>query len=202
LYEPFNRLGRESSGKPGTGIGLAITRRLVELMQGELRVRSEPEQGTTFSVLLAAAEALETAAAREPRAPPRKDYGPAQVLYIEDNEVNIELMAAVLSHRPQLRLLTCDTGAQGLAVLRTEPRIDLLLLDMHLPDIDGLRLLELAKGETHSAHIPVIVVSADALSEQVQAALRAGAVAYVTKPLNLDDTLREVDRVLAARETA
>ena len=199
LYEPFNRLGRESSGKPGTGIGLAITRRLVELMQGELRVHSEPEEGTAFTVLLTAAEAPRPAASREPRAPPRSDYGPAQVLYIEDNEVNLELMAAVLSHRPQVRLITCDTGAEGLAALRSEPRIDLLLLDMHLPDIDGLRLLELVKCETHSAHIPVIVVSADALSEQVQAALEAGAVAYVTKPLNLDDALREIDRVLAAR---
>ena len=121
-----------------------------------------------------------------------------KVVCIEDEPINLAIVEELLKQFPKVQLITATTGAEGVRLVR-EHRPDFVLLDMHLPDIDGLRLLELAKGETHSAHIPVIVVSADALSEQVQAALRAGAVAYVTKPLNLDDTLREVDRVLAAR---
>jgi PAS domain S-box-containing protein len=201
LYEPFNRLGRELSGKPGTGIGLAITRRLVELMEGELQVSSEPARGSVFTVLLAAAQRPRVPPV-DATAPPQAHYGPARLLYIEDNALNAELMSALLAHRPQLSLLVCGNGAEGLNVLRSDPRIDLVLLDMHLPDTDGLQLLRQIRNEPESAGIPVIAVSADALAERVQAALRAGAAAYITKPLELDETLHAIDRALLRRTHA
>jgi PAS domain S-box-containing protein len=199
LYEPFNRLGRETSGIDGTGIGLVITRRLVQLMDGELQVASSLGEGTEFTVLLprAAGGAAAPAGATAVVPPVPLESAPrARVLYIEDNAVNATLMRQILRERPRVELTIAATAGDGLAQLRAEPT-DLLLLDLHLPDASGFDvLLTLAADESLRA-VPVIVVSADATQHQIEASLRHGARGYLTKPLNIVETLAQIDRILA-----
>jgi PAS domain S-box-containing protein len=194
LFQPYNRLGREGSGIEGTGIGLVISRRLAELMGGSLAVQSQAGAGSAFTLRLpvAAAEA----------APPLRftDTSPAPyqqrlVHYVEDNQTNIEVMRGVLAQRAQIDLRSSLLGLEGLAAMRqTQP--DLILLDMHLPDITGLELLRLIKQDELLATVPVFVVSADATPDHMQAALTLGAAHYVTKPLDVPQFLQLVDGVL------
>lgn len=200
LYQSFNRLGRESSGKPGAGIGLVVTRTLVQLMRGQLGVRSTPGAGSEFTVTLPVAQPAGTLTDRPPdlaEGPEFTETRPRRLLYIEDDAVNALVMAALVGRRPDLRLEVCETLADGLAHLRRSPP-DLLLLDMQLPDGRGLELLHTLHGDPQLRHLPVVMVSADAMDETIHAAMQAGARAYVTKPLAFDDVLRQIDAVMAA----
>ncbi len=200
LFEPFNRLGRERSGIEGTGIGLVITRHLVEMMHGHIAVQSAPGQGTTFVIVMprsAAASSMQASPEAEaaPRsAGPRASRG--RVVYIEDNEVNAQLMRAILRQRPEVELEICIDAASGLAAVRRE-RPDLVLLDMHLPDADGEGVIAALRAEPAGAALPIVVVSADATQGQIDATRALGVRDYLTKPLNLAATLRVVDAVLA-----
>ena len=195
LFQPFNRLGRESGNIEGTGIGLVISRRLAELMDGTLEAQSPPGQGATFVLRLPLATGLEAAAL----AAPSTDSVPGglrrRVHYVEDNEMNVELMRGILAQRPQLTLAVSTLGLDGLAAIRAN-RPDLILLDMHLPDIDGLELLQRLQRDPACADIPVMVVSADATLMRIEQALAAGARRYLTKPLNLAEFLAAVDLLL------
>jgi CheY-like chemotaxis protein len=199
LFQPYNRLGREGSGIEGTGIGLVISRRLAELMGGTLTASSEAGRGSVFTLRLPAADADEA-----PR-PVYSDTSPAPyqqrlVHYVEDNETNIEVMRGVLAQRAQIRLQTSQLGLDGLAAIRAE-QPDLILLDMQLPDISGLELLRHLKQDDNVAHIPVVVVSADATTHAAAQALTAGAAHYVTKPLDLAQFLQIIDTLLENAET-
>lgn len=201
LFQPFNRLGRERSGQEGTGIGLVISQRLAELMGGSLRALSTAGEGSSFILTLpraGEAEARETGTA--PSRPQAVDYHQRVVHYVEDNETNVEVMRGVLSRRPQVRLDVSITGLDGLAAIRAH-RPDLILLDMHLPDIDGLELLRHLKADPATADIPVVAVSADALASQIETALQAGAQQYLTKPISVAELLAVVDAVLDSAET-
>ncbi|HZF79433.1 MAG TPA: CHASE domain-containing protein [Rubrivivax sp.] len=199
LFQPYNRLGREKTGIEGTGIGLVISRRLSELMGGTLEASSQPARGSTFTLRLPAAEP----AALPPS--PYTDTSPAPyqqrlVHYVEDNETNIEVMRGIFVQRPQIKLETTSLGLDGLAAIRrTKP--DLVLLDMQLPDINGLELLRHLKQDDLIASIPVVVVSADATASHVQQALTSGALQYVTKPLDVAHFLQTVDSILEGVET-
>jgi len=161
LFQPFNRLGRERSGQEGTGIGLVISQRLAELMGGSLRARSTAGEGSSFILSLPrAADIPERRLDAEPSRPSISDYHQRVVHYVEDNETNVEVMRGVLLRCPQVRLDVSITGLDGLASIRTQPP-DLILLDMHLPDIDGLELLRHLKADPSTADIPVVAVSAD-----------------------------------------
>jgi PAS domain S-box-containing protein len=202
LFQPFNRLGRERTGTEGTGIGLVISRRLAELMGGSLMVQSSAGQGSVFQLRLpradtAPADRRDTSGLGNLAS----DYHQRHVHYIEDNETNIEVMRGILAQRPQVRLEVSTTGTAGLAALKAN-RPDLLLLDMHLPDTDGLQLLQVLRDDPQLAHIPVVVVSADAMGSQIEAALAAGALAYLTKPVSVSELLRVVDERLDAVDTA
>ncbi|WP_144006975.1 ATP-binding protein, partial [Pelomonas sp. KK5] len=198
LFQPFNRLGQERSAIEGTGIGLVITRRLAELMNGSLQVRSTPGRGSTFTLRLPASRTgppSAPAAAGAP-APVNATSGPKRLLYIEDNLVNIEVMRAVIALRSDLSLAVCEDGASGLATLLQAPP-DLVMLDMNLPDMDGLALLQRLRESPRCATLPVVIVSADAMDEHIAAGLRAGAAHYLTKPFAVPDLMQLLDHLLA-----
>ncbi|MCU0773575.1 MAG: PAS domain S-box protein [Ideonella sp.] len=202
LFEPFNRLGRERTSTEGTGIGLVISRRLAELMDGLLTARSRSGEGSRFVLSLPRAPVADTAAEPEPRADdPELAYHQRVVHYVEDNETNIEVMRGILAQRPQVRLEVSTTVAQGLARLARQ-RVDLILLDMHLPDGTGLDVLAALRADPALRSVPVVVVSADAMASQVDAALAAGASAYLTKPVSVSELLRVVDQRLDEADTA
>ena len=122
------------------------------------------------------------------------------VHYVEDNETNVEVMRGIMAQRPQVELGVSTTGLDGLAAIRAR-RPDLLLLDMNLPDISGMELLRHLKAAPDTADLPVVVVSADALSQQIEAALRAGASHYLTKPVSIAELMKVLDELLGQAET-
>jgi PAS domain S-box-containing protein len=202
LFQPFNRLGRERSQQEGTGIGLVISQRLAELMGGSLSARSTEGEGSTFVLTLPRASRREPPpeASEEDSASRPRDYRQRVVHYIEDNETNAVVMEGILAQRPQVRLRISPNGLDALAAIRSAPP-SLILLDMHLPDIDGLQLLRMLKDVPDTASVPVVVVSADAVSTRVKAALDAGAERYLTKPINVAELLRLLDELLEQRDT-
>jgi PAS domain S-box-containing protein len=201
LFRPFNRLGRERTALQGTGIGLVISRRLAELMGGSIRVKSVPSQGSSFILRLPKAIDPDTVpSSLDDLAALSADYHRRIVLYVEDNETNIEVMRGIVAQRSQVQLEVATTGLGGLAAVR-ERRPHLLLLDMHLPDMAGLDLLHHLKADPATATIPVIVVSADATAQQVDAALDAGAVRYLTKPVGVNELLSALDDLLERADT-
>jgi PAS domain S-box-containing protein len=199
LFQPYNRLGRDGSGIEGTGIGLVISRRLADLMGGSLGVSSRAGEGSTFTLRLpAAALAAAVEAPLDTAAP--APYPERLVHYVEDNETNVLVMQGVLAQRPQIELQTTTLGLDALSAVRAR-RPDLILLDMHLPDISGIELLRHLKGDDDLAPIPVIAVSADATPAHIERALTMGARHYVTKPFDLRAFLQIVDEVLHESDT-
>jgi PAS domain S-box-containing protein len=202
LFQPFNRLGREGYGE-GTGIGLVISRRLAELMGGSLEAESRAGAGSSFRLVLPVASAQSQHIelpdiSLDEGLPP--EYRQRVVLYVEDNETNAEVMRGITAQRPQVRLHVAPTGREGLAAAhRLRPH--LLLLDMHLPDIDGLDLLRRLKDDPQTADVPVVVVSADATSARIDEALASGAAHYITKPVNVADMLALLDELLEQQDT-
>lgn len=197
LFEPFNRLGRDGSGTAGTGIGLVITRSLVELLGGTLRVDSQEHVGSRFTVQLVSSPpgGAEPKPEPQPLAQVTPAYGPRRVVYIEDNPVNAEIMQAIVQARPQIRLEVHPDGRRGLeAVLDAPP--DLLLLDLQLGELDGLELLASLRNDARTAGLDVLVVSANVLPATLSAALAAGAQGFLDKPLHIADTLRAIDMML------
>ena len=206
LFEPFNRLGAERSSIEGTGLGLAITLRLVELMDGRISVHSQPGSGSTFNVELrrapapparpaAAGQALPGAAA------PASGSAPHSVLYAEDNRLNIELVQQLLLLRSGCELRVAYTGREAIESARRQPP-DLLLIDMHLGDMSGLEVLDALRDHGALEQVPRIALSADAQPQVVRAALERGFDEYLTKPVDMAELLRCLDRHLTAKRPA
>ena len=200
LFQPFNRLGQELGRTEGTGIGLVISQRLAELMGGDLSAASDVGHGSLFILSLPMATPAETAALQPALTARRSDYHHRLVHYIEDNETNVEVMRGMLAQRPQVDLQVSGNGLDGLAAIRVR-RPDVLLLDMHLPDISGLELLRHLKLDPETQGIPVIVVSANALPPQIDEALQAGAHRYLTKPVSVSELLGALDELLHVTDT-
>jgi CheY-like chemotaxis protein/anti-sigma regulatory factor (Ser/Thr protein kinase) len=201
LFQPFNRLGRERSAQQGTGIGLVISQRLAELMGGSLRARSSSGQGSSFVLTLPRAVDSDTVRSElDSLALPEPGYHRRIVHYVEDNETNVEVMRGILAQRPQVELDVSVTGLDGLVAIRNR-RPDLILLDMHLPDISGLELLRHLKTDPDTRGVPVVVVSADALDKQIEEAIEAGASRYLTKPISVAELLGVVDDLLDRVDT-
>lgn len=202
LFRPFERLGAESSGIEGTGLGLILSRGLAEAMGGSVGVISKIGVGSTFWVELRLAGETDGRRSPDP-APAGLEYRQgtaATVLYVEDNLANVRLMERVLSRRPSLKLLTSNDGRSGLAhALSAHP--DLVLLDLHLPDLAGEEVLRQIHAEPALRDTPVIVLSADATPGQVRRLLASGAAAYLTKPFNINEVLSVLDRLLSHRAT-
>jgi len=202
-FEPFNRLGVEQEAIEGTGIGLAIVKALVERMDGSVQASSTPDIGTRFEVRLrdgaardSTTEAADVPVPAEALALPA---GPAgrQLLYIEDNPVNLLIVQELLLQRPELQLHTASTGEQGVAMALAQ-RPDLILVDMQLPDFDGHEVLRRLRARRETRHIPCISVSANAMPEDIRLALQAGFAAYWTKPLDLGQFIRSLDSIFSS----
>ncbi|MDP3823620.1 MAG: CHASE domain-containing protein [Burkholderiales bacterium] len=201
LFQPFNRLGRERSAQQGTGIGLVISQRLAELMGGSLKARSIAGKGSSFMLTLPSSVDPDTVRSEFENTPlPVADYHRRIVHYVEDNETNVEVMRGILAQRSQVQLEVSTNGRGGLAAIRAR-RPDLILLDMHLPDISGMELLRELKADARTAPIPVVVVSADALAQQIDAAYQAGCAHYLTKPVSVNELLAVVDDLLERIDT-
>jgi PAS domain S-box-containing protein len=201
LFQPFNRLGRERSTQEGTGIGLVISQRLAELMGGSLRARSVTGEGSVFILSLPTLKDEDTVRTDlDQMLTQPAQYQQRTVHYVEDNETNVEVMRGVLAQRAQVRMDVSVTGLDGLAAIRNH-RPDMILLDMHLPDISGMELLRHLKADLATSSIPVVIVSADALDSQINTAIACGAMRYLTKPVNVNELLAVVDEVLEQADT-
>jgi PAS domain S-box-containing protein len=193
LFEPFNRLGAEKSKVEGTGIGLVLSRRLMELMRGRLDVQSTVGKGTVATMVL---ETTDVRPAHVPSPAPPSQHGALdtslRVLYAEDNEVNVELVRQVVGLRPEIALSVAESGAIALAMARRDPP-DLMLVDMNLGDMTGIELARHLQQRPATASIRLVALSADALPEQIDAALACGFEGYLTKPVDFRQLLNVLD---------
>lgn len=198
LFVPFERLGAEQSGIEGTGLGLVVARNITETMNGTLSVTSTVGSGTTFSIELPTVEpaAIARADERPDSSLAARTYSATKhVLYIEDIVANVELVEQILTGRPDITFMYAMQGGIGLELAR-EHRPDLVLLDVHLPDIGGEEVLRRLHADPVTASIPVVILSADATSGQRDHLLAAGATAYLTKPIEVRKFLDMLDQVL------
>lgn len=200
LFQPFSRLGAEQSDIEGTGIGLAITRRIVEMMGGAVGVESEVGVGSTFWIELPLETMADSAADRDDAAheamPAKRVEGVQHVvLYIEDNPSNIKLVAQILGHRPHIRLLTAHTPELGLELARSR-HPELILLDINMPGMDGYQVLEVLKADARLQAVPVIAVTANAMPRDIERGHAAGFSEYLTKPINVAAFFNILDRCL------
>jgi signal transduction histidine kinase/CheY-like chemotaxis protein len=200
LFQAFNRLGQEGGVVEGTGIGLVVSKRLVELMGGAIGAQSTPGVGSEFWVELrgcAAPEAVVPPAPSTVRAPAqaRGDQPQATVLCVEDNPANLLLVERLLAGRTDLRLITAGDGRCGVEMARRELP-DLVLMDINLPGISGLTALRMLQGDASTAHIPVLALSANAMPRDIEKGLAAGFFRYLTKPIHLDEFMQALDAAL------
>jgi signal transduction histidine kinase/CheY-like chemotaxis protein len=196
LFTPFERLGAEHTNVEGTGIGLALSRRLAEAMGGTLDVETALGQGTTFWVQLPVVEGpmerYERLVGDEPASRPEPAPPSTKVLYIEDNVSNLRLVERILARDGNIELVSAMQGRLGVELAR-EHQPALILLDLHLPDIAGDEVLRQLRDDPQTSGIPVVVVSADATAGQIRRLLGEGALAYLTKPLDVSELRGLVD---------
>jgi signal transduction histidine kinase/ActR/RegA family two-component response regulator len=199
LFTPFDRLGVEASGVEGTGLGLTLSKSLIEAMGGTMHVESQPDVGSTFAVDLMVTDGPVAAAGGPavPLAPATSELParPRTVLYIEDNLSNLRLVESLLSRRPGITVLSAMQGRVGLELARAH-RPDLILLDRHLPDLAGEEVFAHLREDPRTRDIPVVVLSADAIAGGTRRLLDAGVRAYLTKPLDVRRFLAVIDEHL------
>ena len=206
LFQPFSRLKAEHSEIEGTGIGLTITRNLVEMMGGAVGVESEVNVGSTFWIELPGDTRLtdatdeHAATLRPATSMNRKDA--LSILCIDDNPVNLKLVAQMLSLRPHLRLITAHAPGLGIELAQTQ-HPDLILLDINMPHMNGYQVLEILRADPRTATMPIVAITANAMPQDIERGHKAGFTDYLTKPLNLDLFLNTIDRCLcSAREAS
>ena len=201
LFEPFDRLGAETTGVEGTGLGLALTKQLVERLGGSIGVQSAPGQGTIFWVDLPAAECPTDDAGDSPQpAPaPATDARARTLLLVEDNLANLRVVEAMLRQRPGVSVLPAMQGTLA-TELAVQHQPDAIVLDLHLPDVPGRQVLQRLRADPRTRNIPVIIASADATSGRIRQLQEEGAFAFVTKPLELVTFLQVVDAAMAHRD--
>ncbi|MEI6334695.1 MAG: PAS domain S-box protein [Methylococcaceae bacterium] len=202
LFQPFNRLGQESSNREGTGIGLVVAKQLVELMGGTIGVDSSIGGGSVFWIELPVMTerlhpALKNSATVSLPSPPEALKAPRQtLLYIEDNPANLKLVQQVIARHPNLRLLTAVNATSGIQIARSlQPEV--ILIDINLPGINGIEALHILHSDSSTAHITVIALSANAMPEDIEKGLKAGFFSYITKPINVKIFMATLDSAFA-----
>ncbi len=200
LFQPFNRLGREAGVEEGTGIGLVVTKRLVELMGGTIGVESAVGVGSVFWIDLSVTRAPQLGARDGERAtharPDAVDGAPLHtVLYVEDNPANLELVEQLIARRPELRMLSAADGDLGIEFARAY-RPEVILMDVNLPGISGIEAMKILRADPSTANIPIIALSANAVPRDVEKALAAGFFGYLTKPIKVDEFMSTLNIAL------
>ena len=206
LFQPFNRLGQEASSEEGTGIGLVVTKRLVELMGGVIGVESTVGMGSEFWIELIAAETpqvlTDNAEAGASTTLRTLDEAPVRtLLYVEDNHANLKLVEQLIARRPDLRLLSAVDGRTGIEIARAfQP--EMILMDINLPGISGIDAMLILREDPTTAHIPVVALSANAMPRDILKGLEAGFFRYLTKPIKVNEFLATLDQALEFAEKA
>ena len=202
LFQPFHRLSADKTTVEGTGIGLTITRHVIELMGGTVHVQSEVGKGSTFWIDLPLDSTNGTSQVKQDKAleeivnDPEPDITKQTILYIEDNPSNLKLVTQILLQRNHTQLLTAHTPELGIELAKTRTP-DLILLDINLPGMDGYQVLEIFKSDDKVKYIPVIAVSANAMESDIERAISAGFTAYITKPIIIKKFNTTLDKILS-----
>jgi signal transduction histidine kinase/AmiR/NasT family two-component response regulator len=205
LFQPFNRLGQETGTEQGTGIGLVVTKQLVELMGGSMGVQSQVGVGTEFWFELAAggepptASAIATPLQAAPQA--REPATQRTLLYVEDNPANLLLVEKIIARYPHISLLSASNADLGLALARAhQPQV--ILMDLNLPGTSGTEALNILRADPLTLHIPVLAVSANAMPQDIENGLAAGFFRYIAKPIRVDEFLAALDAAFRFSATA
>jgi PAS domain S-box-containing protein len=190
LFQPFNRLGQESGTEEGTGIGLVMSKRVVELMGGVIGVESTVGAGSVFWFELSSSAAPRLVVSETSVEPAWEEIhnGPAKrtLLYVEDNPANLKLVEQLIARRPDMRLLTAVNGNLGVELARGR-QPDVILMDINLPGISGIEALKILREDPATAHIPVVALSANAMPDDIGKGLKAGFFWYLTKPIKVPE---------------
>ena len=205
LFQPFNRLGQEASAEEGTGIGLVVTKRLVELMGGAIGVESTVGKGSVFWIELVVAAAPQRVVGEAELvvlSQPHVQNGAAlrTLLYVEDNPANLQLVQEIIARRPDIRLLTAVTGNLGIELARAS-RPDVILMDINLPGMSGTEAMKILHKDPATAHIPVVALSANAIPRDIERGLEAGFFRYLTKPIKVNEFMEALNVALKYAET-
>jgi PAS domain S-box-containing protein len=204
LFQPFNRLGQESRAGEGTGIGLVMSKRVVELMEGAIGVESTVGVGSVFWIelllttaptfLVASSESTTAIQARIPTAARLRT-----LLYVEDNPANLTLVEQLIARRSDIRLLTAVNGTLGIEIARaSQPEV--ILMDINLPGISGIEALKILREDPATAHIPVVALSANAMQRDTEKGMEAGFFYYLTKPIKVNEFMDALDGALEFAE--
>jgi PAS domain S-box-containing protein len=203
LFQPFNRLGQEAKGEEGTGIGLVVSKRLVELMDGVIGVDSTIGTGSVFWVELPSTAPLELPSFVESIAPATSavatPLGLRTLLYVEDNPANLQLVERLIGRRNDLRLLSAMDGNRGVEVARTYLP-DVILMDINLPGISGFDAMTILRDDPRTSHIPVVALSANAMPRDIKRGMDAGFFRYLTKPIKVSEFMEVLNVALAYAE--
>jgi CheY-like chemotaxis protein/two-component sensor histidine kinase len=203
LFQPFNRLGQEGGNTQGTGIGLVVTKRLIELMGGIIGVESTVGTGSVFWIEMISTSAPEfkdsesEPAAPKPRPIERADL--RTMLYVEDNPANLKLVEQLIARRADMSLRTAVNGTLGIELARSiHPKV--ILMDINLPDISGFEALKILRDDKTTAQIPVVALSANAMPRDIEKGLKAGFLRYLTKPIKVSEFMDALDAALELAE--
>ena len=200
MFQSFNRLGQEAGAEEGTGIGLVVTKRLVELMGGEIGVESTIGVGSVFWIELTAAASPQSVTGITESTPVvqvhvHNDVPLRTLLYVEDNQANLKLVEQLIARRPDMRLLSAADGHLGVEIARAFlPEV--ILMDINLPGISGIEAMQILHKDPLTAHIPVVALSANAIPHDIAKGLKAGFFRYLTKPIKVHEFLHTLDEAL------